>query len=95
MKQTNCYKCKTSYDYDERIGFKDECSSCHSDLHCCLQCEFYDQGSYNDCKETSAERVVDKEKANYCEYFRAKLVNGESALDPAAEAKKKLEALFK
>jgi hypothetical protein len=35
-------------------------------------CFFYDPQVYNECKETNAERVVEKEKANYCDYFLLK-----------------------
>lgn len=33
-------------------------------------CTFYDQNSYNDCREPSADRVVEKEKSNFCDYFQ-------------------------
>jgi len=32
-------------------------------------CDFYDPKIYNECRETSAERVVHKEKKNFCDYF--------------------------
>ena len=34
-------------------------------------CAFYSETSYNECKESQADRVLDKEKANYCDYFKA------------------------
>ena len=52
-----------------RVARNDACPHCGRDLHCCLQCKFYDLGSYNECKEVQAERVLDKEKANFCDYF--------------------------
>ena len=33
-------------------------------------CEYYDPHSYNECREPIAERVLDKEKANFCDSFR-------------------------
>jgi hypothetical protein len=78
----------------ERIGFRDECSHCGKDLHICLHCSFYDQAAYSQCRETVPEAVIDKERANFCEYFRAS-----SGIPPrddgSAAAKKKLEDLFK
>ena len=33
-------------------------------------CIFFDPKSYNECKEPSAELVLEKEKANFCDHFR-------------------------
>jgi len=33
-------------------------------------CHFYDTSSYNECKEPMANRVLDKEKANFCDFFK-------------------------
>jgi hypothetical protein len=32
-------------------------------------CSFYDSKVYNECRESNAERIVDKEKSNFCDYF--------------------------
>ncbi len=94
-----CYFCKKqSSDHVDKPGFKAECEFCRSDLHVCKNCHFYDEKVYNECRESNADRIVDKTKANYCEYFQLKIPSDPSApvaLDPAAEAKRKLEALFK
>ncbi|MFN2377900.1 MAG: hypothetical protein ABR538_15300, partial [Candidatus Binatia bacterium] len=45
------------------------CPRCGSDLRCCLNCRFHDISSYNDCAEPSAERVLEKDRANFCDYF--------------------------
>jgi hypothetical protein len=50
-------------------------------------CSFYDPRSYNECRESTAERVVDKEKANYCEFF--------DLADPEGKAAEKATALTK
>lgn len=51
-------------------------------------CQFYDPKSYNECRESNADRITDKEKANFCDYF--KLGSG------AADAEKqRLDALAK
>ncbi|MBF0341324.1 MAG: hypothetical protein HQL95_10245 [Magnetococcales bacterium] len=42
------------------------------DTRVCLNCRFHDPGSYNECRETVAERIVDKDKANFCEEFKSK-----------------------
>lgn len=59
----------------------------------CLNCAFYDAASYNECREPSAERVIVKDRANFCEFFEFRHGKGESSLkgDPF----KKLKGLFK
>ena len=53
----------------ERVGFRDECPRCGADLHTCRNCAHHDSTSYNECRESSAERVLEKGRANRCEYF--------------------------
>jgi len=55
-------------------------------------CEFYFPGSYNDCRETQAERVADKSAPNYCEYFKLKFP---PQVQETSNNLKKLEDLFK
>lgn len=66
-----CYKCKKDIELiaGSKVGRSDECPHCQIALRCCKMCSFYDTLSYNDCREPSAERVVEKEKANFCDYF--------------------------
>ncbi|MBF0164683.1 MAG: hypothetical protein HQL97_12005 [Magnetococcales bacterium] len=54
------------------FGRSDVCPSCSKDARVCLNCRFHDPGSYNECRETVAERVVDKERNNFCEDFMPK-----------------------
>jgi hypothetical protein len=57
-------------------------------------CQFYDPKAYNECRESSADRVVEKEKANFCDYF--KIGSGGSDADKARQdALAKAAALFK
>ena len=35
----------------------------------CLNCRFHDPNAYNECRESSAERVRERDRANRCEYF--------------------------
>lgn len=71
--QYYCYHCqKELSDFNDQllIGRRETCSYCQADLRCCKMCLFYDPKSYNECRETSADRVKDKEKANFCDYFK-------------------------
>jgi len=85
-----CYHCNKDSGLlnGQNISFKEECPHCASDLHVCKMCHFYDTTSYNHCKEPLADRIVEKEKNNYCDFFILGLKNSdqsnsESALDAA------------
>ncbi len=91
-----CWNCKTEISAKQRIGFRDNCPACDRPVHVCLNCDFYDPAYNNQCRETMAPRVVDKDRQNFCEYFAAR----KAALAgprPAASsaAREKLEALYK
>lgn len=47
----------------------DSCGRCFSDLKVCLNCRFYDASAPNQCREPEVDPVVDKHKANFCEFF--------------------------
>ena len=73
------------------MGRKDECDSCRADLHVCKNCNHYDVSSYNECREPSADRVVEKESGNFCDFFSpmsdgAGLGESRDAMLSAAEA---------
>lgn len=93
----NCWKCGNRIDTLERLGFRADCPKCAWPLHVCRNCTFYDPAYNNQCREPMAERVVDKERANFCDYF-APAGSGGAASDKAAPeraARERLEALFK
>lgn len=71
MKNITCYNCHKSIPIlgAFKIVRTEECPYCSKSLHCCRMCSFYDPKTYNECRETNAERIVDKEKANFCDYF--------------------------
>ena len=67
-----CWKCveRVELPPSARVGQRDACPRCNSDLHSCRNCNFYDPGKNNQCSEPQAEWVRDKEAANYCDYYR-------------------------
>ncbi len=67
-----CYHCNKSVKTSDIIGRTDTCPFCDADLHCCLNCRFHDPGSYNECAENQAERVLEKDRSNFCDYFSFK-----------------------
>lgn len=66
-----CYKCscEIALSSDAVVGRNESCSKCNSDLRCCYNCEFYDESCYNHCKEPLSDRVLDKDRSNFCDYF--------------------------
>ena len=88
-----CYHCSKSFEFSEKLSFREECSHCSADLHICLNCRFYEESAYNQCKESSAEPVRDKERRNICEYFEAS--QGGSKFSDKKEQLKLAESLFK
>ncbi len=67
-----CRSCndEASLGSGDRVGFHDDCQRCGADLHTCHNCLFHDPSAHNECRESSAERVSQRERANRCEYFR-------------------------
>ncbi len=93
-----CAFCKKGFTMKDKVMRHDVCPHCGWDLRCCKQCKFYDYNAYNECQEVMAERVIEKERANFCEYFvlRGSVPAGADAgTSKQEEAKKALEALFK
>lgn len=73
----------------------DECKQCGAQLHACKLCEWYDVRVAKHCRETIAEEVRDKERANFCDYFKPKEnAWSEKATTAADAAKAALEQLF-
>jgi hypothetical protein len=92
----NCAFCRGVLDISGQVARNDTCPHCKRELRCCRQCRAYDPKAYNQCREVLAQRIVDKERANLCEYFALRgspetVARG----DKVKEARKALEALFR
>ena len=73
----------------------EECKACRAELHVCRMCVFFDTGVAKHCRETVAEEVRDKIRANFCDYFRPTPVAYKPERESAAErAAAELAALF-
>jgi hypothetical protein len=92
----NCYKCTKALPdtYNILVSRSDSCPFCSADIRCCRNCHFYDPNSYNECKESNAERITEKEKANFCDYFKLG-DNGKDLEKQRQDALAKAAALFK
>ena len=91
-----CFKCGTPYQVRDRVGRSAVCLKCDADLHCCLNCRHYNAHVHNECNETQAEWVRDKDRSNYCDYFDPKrgLRTGGKATS-ADDARARFDSLFK
>ncbi len=91
-----CHACKRELSLGRAIGRRDECPFCRTDLHCCLNCGFYDLAAPKQCREPAAELVREKEKTNYCDYFTFAEAKDASAKSGEVEkSRKALDDLFK
>ena len=72
-----------------------ECPSCRAELHACRLCLHYDASTQRQCREIRAEEIVNKEQANFCDWFkpRANAFDARAQIK-AATAKSGLDALF-
>jgi hypothetical protein len=93
-----CRACGGELPARERVGRRDVCPTCGADLHACRQCVFYEPGIYNECREPQAERVLDKTRANFCDFYapgRAAAGAGRPPGEGTGGARAELEALFR
>jgi len=55
---------------------------------------FYDPKIYNECRETQADRILEKERSNVCDFFKPRK-GAHSVQDEKQKALDAAEALFK
>ena len=90
-----CHACGAEIATAAVVGRKDACPGCRAELRCCLNCRYYERGAYNSCRESQADRVLDKERANFCDYFRFREGGRKDSGAPAGLARERLEGFFK
>lgn len=96
MSSLVCWKCGASLaDLSLPLRRLDECRKCGAELHVCKLCEWYSTSVAKHCREPIAEEVKDKERANFCDYFKPRpdAWSNEGA-QAASQAKADLDALF-
>ena len=92
-----CHACSAGLEFEDPIGRSSRCPTCGADLRCCLNCRFYDPSSYNECSEPNAERVLEKDRANFCDYYSpGGVAKSAAAADAGASDRlSELEKLFR
>ena len=79
----HCYRCGASLEaLSLPFSRQDECPECGNYLHVCKMCMHYDKSVPRQCREDGAEDVTEKERPNFCDWFKA----SESAFDPSRKA---------
>ncbi len=59
-----------------------------------MNCLHYDSSAYHECRESQAEYVQDKLRANFCDYFMPGEKRSNGSTDKEQEARSKFEDLF-
>ena len=91
-----CYRCGESLaDLSLPLSRHDQCPGCSADLHVCKMCVNFDATVPRQCREDGADDVTEKERPNFCDWFKP----SETAFDPARReqaeaAEQQLAALF-
>lgn len=89
-----CVVCGTAVDDAFPVSRQAHCQKCKADLHACRQCLWYDTHAAKQCREPMAEWIADKEKANFCDYYKLNAKTEVVADTKADSAKEALRKLF-
>jgi len=77
-------------------GRETSCPGCGRPTRACRNCRHYAPGRPNECLEPMVERVLEKERANFCELFEPGRPAATAGLAPSDDAlRKAAEELFK
>ena len=90
----NCWDCGEALSVLD-YGRADTCPKCGRDTKVCKGCIYYDKNSNNECREPQAERVVEKERSNFCDYFKPSASTAGKSATSRDSMKAAAEALFK
>lgn len=85
-----CWKCGNNFEFTKVLSRTETCPKCGADVRSCKNCKFYSVGRHYDCAETVDELIVDKEKANFCDYFELSI----NSANKTQSSKDAFNALF-
>lgn len=91
-----CWKCGAALDdVLQPLRRLEECKACGAELHVCRLCEFFEPRVARSCRETIADEVKNKERANFCDYFKPRPGAYQSRNVGAVDAaRSQLDSLF-
>ncbi len=91
-----CWRCGAAVKPEQRpITRLEQCFRCSADLHVCRLCRSYNPRMTGYCDHDHAEPPLDRERANFCQYFKPRpgaYAPGEQ--DAEQGARKELDSLF-
>ncbi len=91
-----CWNCGENLDDIPRpISRHANCPKCFNELHCCRLCRHNDPNASMTCFEDRADPPLQKENANFCDFFVPRFGAFENkTADKSASARSNLDALF-
>ncbi len=91
-----CWNCGENLDDIPRpISRHASCPQCFNELHCCRMCRHYDPKRTMQCFEDRADPPLQKENANFCDFYAPKSDAFETSTKTrSSSAKAELDALF-
>ncbi len=91
-----CWNCGADLDDIPRpISRHATCPKCFNELHCCRLCRHFDPSATMTCHEDRADPPLQKENANFCDFFTPRFGAFENTTaDKSAAARDHLDALF-
>jgi len=95
-KLIECWRCGTALKPDQLpVKRLEQCHHCHADLYVCRLCRSWNPRYTSKCSHDHAEPPLDRERANFCQYFKPAAGAFRNAGAPPEEtARTDLEALF-
>ena len=91
----HCWHCGADL-WARDFGRETNCLGCGKPTRVCRNCRWYAPDRSNQCEEPMAERVMDKVRANFCEFFEPSLeTGGDEGAGSGEDLVKEAEDLFK
>ncbi len=91
-----CWQCGTPVvDEPMPLSTYAACRTCRALLHVCRLCQFDNSTWRSDCNEPRAESVSDREKANFCDWFKPQIgLSATERFDQPDDEREQLASLF-
>jgi len=67
MRMPTCANCGAVY--TAPVYRNTLCPSCEKELKTCRNCRHFAPGAANDCREPVSEPILEKDRANFCDWF--------------------------
>lgn len=82
-----CHRCGASLAaLSLPLSRRDQCPDCSADLHVCKMCIHFDKNVTRQCREDGADDVTDKDRPNFCDWFKPSDKAHDAAANAEAEA---------